>query len=480
MGEYEPKGRKDSASSGGAGPGPMCYPEDRGGGGWRQYERLDASEPGPSPGLATLTRSADDEEGVCGAAVKREAPRNLVDSGALRLKAVDRLHEIERALNDRIDAEAHWLSLNWTRFIGQTGSNPAFAYPHASYMSVVGRAAEQPSVGRAVGASLGNSTRSVSLGMGLEGVADAIGDSFGTTFSKSVARGLGKALPILFDLVWAVIDDYQMQRKVDRLLHERDVRQAHRTEERIDAFLSEATTQKLSERAVLDEIRASVDAMATREDFDRFDMWANGRLGALPPIRNTGDRSLFADMLAHWVLQHTGDVGAPNAETGVAEYGKALKYVEESSFTSAVLEPGNAALYLHQLKYALASHGLSPEPVERLVSRPQPGLYRLEGVKVVSPPAFAKAMKHRHRWSPDGTPRVPNYLAAAQRDEVVMTCDFQCDIVDGRPILERVEFVATCVGKSREAWDRGVTLVDRHAGAIPSGFDVVEWEYEQT
>lgn len=71
---------------------------------------------------------------------------------------------------------------------------------------------------------------------------------------------------------------------------------------------------------------------------------------------------------------------------------------------------------------------------------------------------------------------VQDHRAAVKRGDVRVECRFECDFEEGKPVLDRVVFKATCVGRSREAWDRGVTFAD----GVGGGFAEVEWEYEPT
>ena len=71
---------------------------------------------------------------------------------------------------------------------------------------------------------------------------------------------------------------------------------------------------------------------------------------------------------------------------------------------------------------------------------------------------------------------IASHLAGRHHGGARVDCRFECDFEAGKPVLDRVVFKATCTGKSREAWDRGVTFAD----GVGGGFAEVEWEYEPT
>jgi len=471
MSEFEPRPERGGPVKGGSGPVGTSQAESRGGG-WRKHERLNAPEPGPSPGLATLGRS---DPGVSGGEVEAcVATENvLADPGPARAKADTRLLELERELNDRVDLEAQWLSTNWTTFTSATMSNPTFVYPKAQFERVVDVASHQPSIGGAIVSQLGSTARSVGVGAAAGAWGDHLMGKASSGIERAIARGVGKAFPVLFDLVWGIIEDHLAEQRVKELLHQRSVEQGERITEQLHFFGAQAASAKAQDRSVLDSIRASVDLMTTEEELAALDAWVDSRLAELPPARDPKDTSLHADMLAHWVLQHAGDLDVANDETDQVDF-HAAKTAAKSGGAGGVLEEGKKSLYKHQLTYALARHGLSTDPVAMLPPGGVRGLKVLPGVKVDNPETFAVAMR-RHDGHVDAG-AVQDHRAAAKRGDVRIDCRFECDFEEGMPLLDRVEFKATCVGRSREAWDRRVTFTD----GVGGGFAEVEWEYEPT
>jgi len=281
-----------------------------------------------------------------------------------------------------------------------------------------------------------------------------------------ISWGLGKAFPVLFDLAWGIIEDYQMQKKVSEMLHKRSMSQGEQTDAQLEFFHEQATAAKAQDRSGLDAIRASVVEMRTKQEVDAFDGWVHTSFAELPPLRDRSDISLFQDMLANWVLQHAGDLEGPNDETDEVEF---------ESAAEKVVEEGRRSLYVHQLKYALARRGLSADTVDKLPKGGVRGSTPLPGVRIENPNVFATAIARHDRWADAG--RIPEHSGPAKRGDVEVSCKFECDFEEGSPLLGIVEFTATCVGRSRAAWHRGTTLIDEN---VSGGFEVVKWEYEPT
>ena len=294
------------------------------------------------------------------------------------------------------------------------------------------------------------------------------------------------ATPItaLAGLIWTTIQSLLSAKATETARHQQSMQQAEASVEQADYFNAQAEQTLADRRLLFDSASGAIDAARTNVDLDLVERWIAAEQAQLGPSRT--DRTLFEDLLANWVLQHSESPGEANDDTSEVAYEDAAKNERAHKLVKA----GKPLLFVHQLKFGLLGFGfgLSDHTVCAAIERKAQTLLGNGGVEAVkaatdglvvsiprvsNPVAFDRGVQ-RATAMPLGPEAgtLPNYQGPAGRGNVRSKVTLHVEEDEGCAVLSGLDFISSCIGPDREAYLRGVST-DHSDG----GFADIEWEW---